>query len=260
MHNIRHLAPILGISLLLGACANTPPEAKYPRLGRRQPRRRLRRRTPRPMPPRAPLRARAAERAGGGQCRSGRRHAWPARAERTVYFGFDEYTIDSRDADLLGQHARYLSADPDRAGAGRGSCRRARQHRIQPRARPASCRGGAARTRARSGCPTRGSRRPAGAKASRRRRAAARTPGRAIAAPNWSTRRAERRRPAGAAPPARSTRAGCGGSRGGASSARAESPRRRRRDRVRRSAPQDRLPAGRASPRRGWPAPAAARR
>lgn len=34
-------------------------------------------------------------------------------AERTIYFGYDEFTLDSGDSDLLSRHARYLSGAPN---------------------------------------------------------------------------------------------------------------------------------------------------
>lgn len=34
-------------------------------------------------------------------------------AERIVYFGYDQYTINPADADLLSRHARYLATMPN---------------------------------------------------------------------------------------------------------------------------------------------------
>lgn len=111
MRNIRTLAPILGISLLLGACANTPPEATYPASGTMTS----------PATSSSNAAAEAAARAAAARAAAERQAAANAAAangaitapaERNIYFGFDEYTISSRDADLLGRHARYLTASP----------------------------------------------------------------------------------------------------------------------------------------------------
>ncbi|WP_418316391.1 peptidoglycan-associated lipoprotein Pal [Piscinibacter sakaiensis] len=64
-----------------------------------------------PAPSAADASARAAAAARNAAARADEAAA-PV-AERTVYFGFDQYTISPSDADLLSRHARYLATVPN---------------------------------------------------------------------------------------------------------------------------------------------------
>ncbi len=111
MRPIQHILPILGVTLLLGACANTPPEATYGSTSGMTP----------SSSQAAADAAAAAAAANAAAARNANAANSAARAdmgvgpvaERTLYFGFDDFTINSADADLLARHARYLATVPN---------------------------------------------------------------------------------------------------------------------------------------------------
>lgn len=106
MRATSHLIPVIGLALLFGGCANTPPEMTYPASNGA-------------VSSRAAADAAAA--AAAAKAAADRRAAMAAQAaaapmaaagpvsERTVYFGYDEFTLDATDTDLLMRHARYLT-------------------------------------------------------------------------------------------------------------------------------------------------------
>lgn len=112
MKSFRHVVPAAALSLLLGACSNTPQEAKYPADM---------------APPVSPssssrssadaaadaARRAAAERDAAARAAAAARAGDEQVAERVIYFGFDDSTIDAQQSNLLSRHARVLTAAPN---------------------------------------------------------------------------------------------------------------------------------------------------
>ena len=57
-------------------------------------------------------------------------------SKRTVYFDYDSFVVKDEYRAMVDAHAKYLQANRARARHAAGPCRRARQPRIQHRARP----------------------------------------------------------------------------------------------------------------------------
>ncbi len=110
MRPIHHILPILGVSLLLGACANTPPEATY---GATSGMSSSAAQSAADAATAAAAKAAAARNAMASSSAARTDMAAAPVAERNIYFGFDEFTINSSGADLLTRHARYLASVPN---------------------------------------------------------------------------------------------------------------------------------------------------
>lgn len=110
MQPIRHILPILSVTVLLGACAGTPAEKKYDSMSGMSPS------TASASPnysAAADAAARAAAARNAAAAAPQNDSGFGPVAERTVYFGFDQSSVSSGDADLLTRHARYLSGVPN---------------------------------------------------------------------------------------------------------------------------------------------------
>ncbi|MEO8279664.1 MAG: peptidoglycan-associated lipoprotein Pal [Ideonella sp.] len=109
MRAISKILPIAGLVLLFGGCANTPAEKTYSGSTGMA----------------SSQSAADAAAAAAARAEANRRAAMAAQppqtsqapvgpvADRTVFFGYDQYTLDSRYTDLLARNAAYLAGAPN---------------------------------------------------------------------------------------------------------------------------------------------------